>query len=53
MSPQRGKYDPIHQNADGKWYFWDEVWSSEEGPYETETEAIEALDVYYTEQLDM
>lgn len=39
--------DPIHQNEDGKWYFWDETWSFEEGPYDSQPEAAEALDDYY------
>lgn len=45
--------DPVHQNTDGKWYFWDETWSFEAGPYETEAEAIRALDKYCEEQLDL
>ena len=31
--------DPIHQNSEGKWCFWDEIWSDEIGLYETEEEA--------------
>lgn len=38
--------DPIHQNEDGKWYFWDEVWAFEMGPYDTEEAARTALDEY-------
>jgi hypothetical protein len=26
----------IHQNDDGKWYFWDETEGYEYGPYDTE-----------------
>lgn len=51
MSPQCRKHDPVHQGEDGKWYFWDETWSFEEGPYETEVEAREALDIYCAKQL--
>ena len=38
--------DPIHQDKDGKWYFWDECWAFEEEPYDTEQEARAALDKY-------
>ena len=51
MSSQCRKYDPVHQGVDGKWYFWDEIWSQEQGPHETEAEAREALEVYCIEQL--
>jgi len=52
MSPQCRKHDPVHRNANGKWYFWDETWSFEEGPHETEAEAREALETYCKEQLN-
>lgn len=45
--------DPIHQGENNKWFFWDETWSFEEGPYETEAEARTALDVYWKEQLGL
>lgn len=38
--------DPVHQKEDGKWYFWDETWTEAYGPYETEIEANQQLDVY-------
>ena len=38
--------NPIHQNADGKWYFWDEIWVDEIGPYETREEANTAINEY-------
>jgi len=38
--------NPIHQNADGKWYFWDEIWVNEIGPYETREEANTAINEY-------
>ncbi len=44
--------DPIHQDKDGKWYFWDECWSFEEGPYDTEQEAEVELKRYCKECLD-
>ncbi len=31
-------FDPIHEK-EGKWYFWDENWSLEHGPFQTEDEA--------------
>ncbi len=37
--------DPVHE-VKGKWYFWDETWSFEEGPYNTEQECRDALDKY-------
>lgn len=40
---------PVHER-DGQWWFWDEVWASELGPYESELEAREALK-RYAEQL--
>ena len=36
----------IHQNKDGKWYFWDEIWSYEYGPYDTHKECAKALRNY-------
>ena len=44
--------DPIHY-VNGKWYFWDEVWVDTLGPFETWTEAMEALDKYCKEVLDL
>lgn len=39
--------DPIRQHEDdGKWYFANEVWSDEYGPYDTREEADEALTEY-------
>lgn len=31
---------------DGKWFFWDELWANESGPYDTEEEANQALEQY-------
>ena len=33
------KSEVIHQNKSGEWYFWDETWSFEEGPYDTRENA--------------
>jgi len=38
--------NPIHQNEDGKWYFWDEVWCDEYGPFDSEQEAINECNMY-------
>lgn len=38
--------DPVHQNEDGKWYFWNEVWCDEYGPHDTRTACNEALVEY-------
>jgi hypothetical protein len=38
--------DPVHQNEEGKWAFWDETWSDSVGSYDTEEEARKALKEY-------
>ena len=42
--------DPVHQ-LNGHWYFWNEVWADQLGPYETEAEARRELDRYVREVL--
>lgn len=37
--------DPVCEK-DGKWFFWDETWANEHGPFETEVECREKLDQY-------
>lgn len=37
---------PIYEGKDGKWYFWDETWSNEYGPFDTEEKARERLKDY-------
>ena len=37
--------DPVEHRLDG-WWFWDETWTEDTGPFETEKEAREALDAY-------
>jgi hypothetical protein len=27
--------DPVHRHTDGSWWFWDETWADEHGPYES------------------
>jgi len=41
--------NPVHQDRDGKWYFFDETWADRQGPYETEEEANEACAKYADE----
>ena len=38
--------DPIHQQEDGKWYFYDETWADTLGPYDTKEECEAALHKY-------
>jgi len=42
--------DPVFQR-DGKWYFWDETWANEEGPYASESECRTKL-IEYAKHLD-
>lgn len=38
--------DPIHQDPDGKWYFYDETWAYRYGPFESEEKARAELGLY-------
>jgi hypothetical protein len=38
--------DPVHVHADGTWWFWDETWCDELGPYACEDEARHLLKSY-------
>lgn len=38
--------DPVYQNDNGSWYFYDELWADELGPFGSEVEAREALAKY-------
>lgn len=38
--------DPVHQDDDGLWYFWDEIWCDRIGPYDCEYDARVALKSY-------
>jgi hypothetical protein len=42
--------DPVHFD-NGKWWFWDETWANKMGPFDTETEAREAIQQYCKEVL--
>ena len=41
----------IHKK-DNKWYFWDETFADEYGPYQTEEEAVIKLSEYIKECLE-
>ncbi len=36
--------NPVHKNADGKWYFWNDIWGEEVGPFDTKEQADEAYE---------
>lgn len=42
--------DPVEYRPDG-WYFWDETWVFDHGPFETQQECREALLRYAEECL--
>src|SRR5271157_3672018 len=44
-----GDGNPLHQHADKTWWFYEETWNLENGPFETYEEAYTALTVYCTE----
>ena len=39
------------QERDGKWYWWDECWVDETGPFDTKAEAQEDCNRYWRSQL--
>ena len=41
--------DPIHEDEDGNWHFWDETWANRFGPYSSEEKARKALKAYSNE----
>ena len=43
--------DPIHQDNDGVWYFWDETGADRIGPFHSWNEAKYELDIYCREVL--
>lgn len=43
--------EPVHQDPNGGWYFWDETWAGRQGPYSTEKAARRNMK-YYCESLD-
>jgi hypothetical protein len=38
--------DPIHQDTQGGWYFWDETWADRIGPFQSRDIAERALKDY-------
>lgn len=44
--------DPVHQHEDGSWYFYDEVWTNEYGPYPSKEKCDAALSNYVTKFLE-
>jgi hypothetical protein len=38
--------NPLFQKGDGTWWFWDETWTEEIGPYSSQQEAQEQLEKY-------
>lgn len=43
-APHDGK--AVHAHDDGTWWFWDETWTNEHGPYATEEQAELKIDEY-------
>lgn len=43
--------DPIHVHDDGSWWFYEENWADENGPYETKDECEFMLAKYIQENL--
>lgn len=46
MLDENGILDPVHQHANGLWWFDDETWSDEFGGYATREECVEACKRY-------
>jgi hypothetical protein len=40
---------PLHQHEDGTWWFYEETWALENGPFDTESDAYEVLKAYCLE----
>ena len=43
-----GDGNPLHEHKDGKWWFYDETWAFENGPYESFEDGSVALEAYCT-----
>jgi hypothetical protein len=48
-----GDGNPLHEHKDGKWWFYDETWAFENGPYESFEDGSVALEAYCTTVLAM
>lgn len=46
-----GMLVPVHPHRDGTWFFFDETWADEHGPYQTQEEAGAACKRYAKEVL--
>lgn len=46
----RYEYDPVFKRGDF-WYFYDETWAFDYGPYDTEEQARCALELYCEREL--
>jgi len=44
--------DPVHLHLDGTWWFVEETWADENGPYDTEEQANQMLKRYCAIVLD-
>ena len=43
-----GDGNPLHEHKDGKWWFYDETWAFENGPFESFEDGSVALEAYCT-----
>lgn len=39
---------PVHEHKDSTWWFWDETWSNEYGPYDSYPLACHAMARYFS-----
>ena len=51
IDPDRMRVNPVHPHPDGAWYWYDETWANEFGPYDTEQAAGKACKQYCQEVL--
>jgi hypothetical protein len=54
MSNKKGQVvmNEVFKEEDGKWYFWNEVWSDKHGPYKSKFEATHECSKYFWSLLD-
>lgn len=45
--------NPVHSHSDGTWWFYEETWADENGPYTSEIECIAKLESYCREVLEV
>ena len=46
VCPGKQRSDPVHMHDDGTWWFFDEVWVDEYGPYDNEANARVGVNLY-------